>query len=159
MAYHREIHLVRSYPCPQTTLWSFWATREGLASFFGADQSVEFRPGGRFEIYFLMDKPEGLRGSESCTILRHEPPERLAFTWNAPPHLPHCREQYTVVEVRLEAKGKAATELTLVHQGFGTGEEWDACMGYFEKAWPMVLDNLREAIARKGHAESNEYTG
>jgi uncharacterized protein YndB with AHSA1/START domain len=145
MAWDSELRFTRTFAITQAALWEFWSSEEGLARFFGVERKVEFRPDGAFEIYFLMDNPQGMRGSEGCRILRMEPPLRLAFTWNAPPHLPNCRNQRTVVEVRLEAL-ENGTRLTLVHQGFGIGEEWDACRKYFEKAWPVVLDRLSGAV-------------
>ena len=37
------------------TLWWKWTTREGLLSFFGKDNKIDFKVGGAYEIYFLMN--------------------------------------------------------------------------------------------------------
>jgi len=104
-------------------------------------------PGDPFEIYFLLDAPEGSRGSEGCTILCKEPMKRFSFTWNAPPHLPHVRPQHTIVELRFSEEGDSGSKLCFVHSGWGEGEEWDQAYQYFENAWfSRVIPNLKTAL-------------
>jgi uncharacterized protein YndB with AHSA1/START domain len=72
----------------QTTrevLWEKWTTKKGLLSFIGKENKIEITPGEPYEIYFILDNPEGLRGSETCNVLSFVPKEMLSFTWNAPP--------------------------------------------------------------------------
>ena len=66
----------------------------------------------------------------------------IAFTWNAPPHLPEARAQRTVVILRFAPEGEG-TRLSLSHLGWGSGGEWPKARAYFEKAWPNVLKNLQ----------------
>ena len=146
-AYDRCLRWTLLLPAPRERVWSQWTTDEGLRSFFGADHRVDFHVGGRFEILFLLDAAPGKQGAENCRILRLEPPARLAFTWNAPPHLPNCRGQHTVVEVRLAEAGMDACLLELVHSGFGAGPEWDQTFAYFAAAWPRVLAALEGSLA------------
>ena len=61
-------------------VWSKWTTREGLLTFFGSDNKIELKPGGSFEIYFMMDNPHGLRGSEGCKVLSYLPKRMLSFS-------------------------------------------------------------------------------
>ncbi len=70
---------------PINTIWWQWTTHEGLLTFFGQDNKVELCLGGAYEIYFLLDNPEGLRGGEGNKILSYLPNKMLSFTWNAPP--------------------------------------------------------------------------
>jgi uncharacterized protein YndB with AHSA1/START domain len=109
----------------------------------GVETRIEPHAGGRFEWYFLDEAPAGERGSEGCTILAAEPGHRLAFTWNAPPHLTHARSRFTRVEVTF-AEVEAETLVTLTHSGWPTAEEdnheeWPRTRDYFVAAWPRFL--------------------
>ncbi len=128
---------------PPLEVWSAWTSNEGIASWWGpAATNVDLRIGGRFEILFTMDAPEGSRGSEGCRVLAYVPGESLSFTWNAPPHLP-LRETNTWVVLSF-TPAASGTSVRLVHTGFLTGPDWDDYMAYFDRAWSYVLDLLRE---------------
>ena len=107
----------------------------------GVETRIETHAGGRYEWYFIDAAPDGERGSEGCTILAAEPGQRLAFTWNAPPHLPHARARLTRVEVTFTAS-EGGTLVTLTHSGWPDNddhEEWPRARDYFVAAWPRFL--------------------
>ena len=105
---------------------------------------MNLHPGGRYEIFFNPDAPEGQRGGEGCRILALQAPIMLSFTWNAPVELPHVRGQNTHVIVRLFKSGADRTVITLTHDGWGEGGEWDEAFKYFERAWgKIVLPRLK----------------
>jgi uncharacterized protein YndB with AHSA1/START domain len=72
-------------------------------------------------------------------ILAIQPGKMLSFTWNAPPTLPTVRGQRTHVVVHLYPTGDRQTHVTLTHDGFGEGDEWDQAYAYFLRAWPRVV--------------------
>ena len=124
-------------------VWEAWTTEEGLKSFFAPDCNLDLRVGGAFELLFDLDAEPGQRGSEGCTLLGIQPKAMLSFTWNAPPHLPNVREQLTHVVVRFRELSPATTEVTLTHDGWGEGKEWDEAYDYFTRAWnDIVLPRL-----------------
>jgi uncharacterized protein YndB with AHSA1/START domain len=127
---------------PAAQVWAAWTTDEGVRSFFAPDSRIVAAPGGAYELYFMLDAPEGLRGSEGCVVLEVDEPERLAFTWNFPPTLPSIRDQRTRVDVTIEALDDRRSELTIAHTGWQDGEDWDQGFAYFERAWSMVLARL-----------------
>jgi uncharacterized protein YndB with AHSA1/START domain len=120
-------------------VWQAWATREGILSFFAPDCRIELVPGGAYEMYFNLDAATGDRGGEECRLLAIEEPLMLSFTWNAPTEFPNVRRQKTHVTVRLEQMSIRETRVTLLHDGWGTGEEWQAAQAYFERAWGQVV--------------------
>jgi peptidyl-tRNA hydrolase, PTH1 family len=145
----RRLKLHQSVPADVASVFERWTTPSGIASFFAPACSIGSAPREPYEIYFSPSAPEGARGSEGCTIITLSPPTRLAFTWNAPPTVPALREaeERTRVSVLLKRKGADTTLVTLTHTGWGTGPDWDACYGYFEEAWPVVLERLRAVCA------------
>jgi len=125
-------------------VWAKWTTKEGLKSFFGVDNDINLRVGGKYEIYFSMDAPVGLRGSEGCKILNYQPKNALYFSWNSPPSMPEIRNSpyYTTVVLHFREIDEIHTELTMSHQNWPEDAKWDACYHYFDQAWDKVLNSL-----------------
>lgn len=128
-------------------VWEAWTTTEGVKSFFSTSADVQLRVGGRYEIYFLLDKEYGFRGSEDCKILSFLPKRLLSFEWNAPPDFGRLRNKKTQVILEFEKANRKEVKVTLTQHGWGIGEEWDKLYGYFDNAWSYVLDNLKRRFA------------
>ncbi|UCC11548.1 MAG: SRPBCC domain-containing protein [candidate division WOR-3 bacterium] len=140
----------RTVNCSLHDVWQKWTTHEGLLTFFGRDNRIELKLGGPFEIYFLMDNPPGLKGSEGCKVLSFLPQRMLSYTWNAPPEYPEIRnhDHQTWVVIFFKPLGDNKTEVELNHLGWLTGEQWDAVYDYFDEAWESVLDRFEKSCAR-----------
>lgn len=125
-------------------IWKKWTTHEGLKTFFGRDNKVELKIGGAFEIYFLLDNPEGLRGSEGCKVLSYLPSRMLSFSWNVPPKFKELRESghKTWVVVMFDEIDENGTEISLTHLGWPEEAEWDPVFDYFVDAWDQVLSGI-----------------
>lgn len=120
-------------------VWNAWTTEAGVTRFFAPACKIDLRPGGAYEMYFDLDAPEGEQGSEGCQFLAIDEYHMLSFTWNAPPEYPEIRSQRTHVCVRFEALSPDKTRVTLYHDGFGFGEEWEAVRHYFIRAWGKIV--------------------
>jgi uncharacterized protein YndB with AHSA1/START domain len=133
---------------PVDQVWQAWTTEAGVRSFFAPACEVELRVDGSYEILFNPDAPVGERGAEGMRILAFQPEKMLAFTWNAPPHLPQVRGQLTHVLIRFEPLTEGRTRVTLTHSGWGEGGQWDQAFAYFERAWGgVVLPRLRHRFS------------
>ena len=127
-------------------VWDAWTTEEGAKTFFAPECKINLVPGGAYEMYFDLTSPKGLQGGEGCRFLAIQPMEMLSFTWNAPPSMPNVRYQYTHVTLWFESAPEG-TKVSLVHDGWGTGEEWDQAYNYFERAWKKtVLPRLKHSF-------------
>ncbi len=124
-------------------VWKAWTTEEGIKTFFAPGCHVDLRVDGLYEIFFAPDAPEGERGADGMRLMAIEPGKMLSFTWNAPLHLPAIRGQRTHVVLWFDEAGPGRTRVTLAHDGWGEGREWDSACEYFEKAWlDVVLPRL-----------------
>lgn len=119
-------------------VWDSWTTEDGAKAFFAPDCKIELRPDGPYEMYFAPESPEGLRGGEGCRVMAIQPMHMFSFTWNAPPSLPQVRGHYTHVTL-LFTEEEQGTKLTLMHDGWGKGGEWDKAYRYFNVAWKQVV--------------------
>ena len=140
----KEIHYQIEISAPRSKVWKAWTTEEGAKTFFASACKIDFLPGGAYEMYFNRDAPPGEQGGEGMIILAIQPEEMFSFTWNAPPALAQVRGQMTHVTLFFEETGKDLTQLTLVHDGWGEGGEWDQAFDYFTRAWgDVVLPRLK----------------
>lgn len=125
-----------------------WTTKEGITKFLAKDCKIELKIGGAYEIYFDMDAPIGLKGSEDCKILSYLENRILSFTWNAPPHFPNVRNSSdrAWVVIEFEKIDEINTKVKLTHTGFRDGNEWNEVYQYFDIAWAKVMEWLRDSF-------------
>jgi uncharacterized protein YndB with AHSA1/START domain len=120
-------------------VWRAWTTQAGIKTFFAPAGNVELRADGPYEIFFNPEAEPGNKGGEGNRIMAFQPHRMLAFSWNAPPHLPTVRPQRTHVVVRFKELATGQTQVTLTHDCWGEGGEWDQALAYFSVAWPEVV--------------------
>ncbi len=137
------------------SVWQKWTTHEGLLTFFGEDNRIELTPGGPYEIFFDMESPIGLRGSEGCKVLSFIPNKMISFTWNAPPKFANARgsDYHTWVVVEFEPVCENFTKITLTHMGWPEEEAWDGVYIYFDEAWDKVLSWSKDSYSYKKPAQ------
>jgi uncharacterized protein YndB with AHSA1/START domain len=129
---------------PLSEVWRAWTTKEGAESFFAPRCTIDLKPGGAYEMLFDLEVEPGKQGGEGMIVLGVQPQRMLSFTWNAPPDLPTVRGQMTHVVMRLFESDAGSTRVTLRHDGWGHGGEWDAAFRYFSRAWgEIVLPRLK----------------
>jgi hypothetical protein len=85
-----------------------------------------------------------MKGADDMRYMALQSPSMLSFDWNAPPSLPEVRQQRTFVVVRLVPVSASSTRVTLHQTGWGEGGEWDKTYAYFDRAWGVVLGNLKK---------------
>jgi uncharacterized protein YndB with AHSA1/START domain len=146
-AHGRRIVATTEVAAPINDVWQAWTTKKGLEGFFAPEALIEPRVGGGLSVHFYPKRAAGFRGAENMTILSFEPPARLSFTWNAPRDYPHARSQRAVVTVYLVERSPGRTAVTLVHDHFGAGYDWNETIAYFGPAWQgSVLPRLRQSL-------------
>jgi uncharacterized protein YndB with AHSA1/START domain len=141
------IEKTRTVNCSIDSVWWKWTTHEGLKTFFGVDNKVNLEIGGEYEIYFVLNNPNGQKGGEGNKILSFLPNKMLSFTWNAPPQFSDIRNHNhkTWVVLDFEAVSENKTLVKLNHLGWLDGKNWDTVYSYFDGTWSMVLDWLEKS--------------
>lgn len=136
-------------------VWLAWTTSEGMSRALETPCTITLAPAGPFEILFVPDAPEGLRGSEGCKVLSWVDRSMLSFTWNAPPSFPGVRggNRHTFVVVHLTPVDPVTTRVRLEHGGWPSeadagalAEEWRGVHTYFTKAWPMFVGAMAKHL-------------
>ena len=144
-----DIVITKVIDAPVADVWNAWTTAEGIESFFAPKAAkVVAEPGGPFELWFLLDQPEGSRGSEGCVFHSVTPMRQLVIEWNAPPTMPTIRKLRTLVYLDFTALEGNRTSLTLRNFGYGDSEEWAKGRAYFDRAWNAVMASLQKRFEK-----------
>ncbi len=128
-------------------VFALWSSSKGLASWWTEHSRIELRPGGFYELYFMLDEPPGRRGGEGCRVLSFLPGRMLSFSWNAPPHLPRTRTRHTWVVLEMLPDGDGC-RLRLTQLGWPESEwdepdsQWPETFAYFDDAWDRVFERF-----------------
>lgn len=150
------VYSEKTLDAPVETVWDDWTTSAGLESFMAPKAFVEATPGGRFDVWFAPDAPQGQRGSEDGMVMgiqiADDRTRMIGFTWAMPPYMAEIRPHKTAVQIWFVPVGADKTRLRLFHTGFGDSAAWQEGRDYFAKTWPDVLA-LYEA-----HLESERAT-
>jgi uncharacterized protein YndB with AHSA1/START domain len=110
MAFPDRIERTVEIAHPPAKAWAALTTAEGLSGWFGADVTIDLRPGGVAQVTGVSGRTYELR------VERVEEPTVFGFTWQVE-ELPEDDPRRTYVEFTLEPAG-AGTRLTVVETGF-----------------------------------------
>ncbi len=144
----RAIDIAVYVEAPLKAVWQAWTTETGVKTFLAPDAKIDPRVGGAYELYFDPKAELGQRGSEGCVILAIEPMKMLSFTLNPPPDMPEIRKQRTHVTVRFSRANERSVKVSIFHDGWGEGEQWNRAYEYFKKTWrEIVLPRLVYSFA------------
>ncbi len=128
-------------------VWQAWTTLEGIKKFFAPDARLDIRLGGKYEILFDPEKPEGEKGAEGCTVLSYVPLKMLSFTWGAPPKFPTARKEIAQwVVLFFDEVGPNQTLVSFQEFGWKDDKEGEQVYEYFDRAWEAVLANLAHSF-------------
>jgi uncharacterized protein YndB with AHSA1/START domain len=131
-------------PAPVADVFGAFTVEEQITTFFAPAAKVDQVAGGAYELYFVLDAPEGSRGCEGCTFVEIMPDAKLVFTWNHPPSIPTLRTAHGLVTLSFARSAAGTTTVELVHDGFRSGGDWEEGRAYFDRAWGLVLDRLKQ---------------
>ncbi|MDP4220719.1 MAG: SRPBCC domain-containing protein [Bacteroidota bacterium] len=143
----KAIYKEATVHAPIDAVWNAWTTSEGITSFFAPQAFIDLRIGGAYEVYFMLDNPRGLQGSEGCTIISYLPKKMLSFTWNCPPEFERVRKSgeknWVVLLFHELPEGNIRVEFNQI--GWKENdEEWDKIYSYFDKAWGSVMESFAD---------------
>jgi uncharacterized protein YndB with AHSA1/START domain len=144
---NRTIELTRTIDAPVPTVYRALTDAGELARWWTSSAESDARTGGSFSYRFEFDDASR---NHTYTGAYHEvvPNERVSYPWQG-------ALGQTRVDVSLLPAGDG-TELTLVHSGWGTGEEWDAAVQLHEQGWGFFLDNLKSYLERGEDARASQ---
>jgi uncharacterized protein YndB with AHSA1/START domain len=105
-----------------------------LREWFSDEAWTVLRSGGRFDVRWN----QGYRSDGRFTKL--DPPRRATVTWQGTGEPGETKIKFKVKPVDEGAK------VTVIHRGFGPGDEWDKAMAQSEKGWNAGLENLKSTL-------------
>jgi uncharacterized protein YndB with AHSA1/START domain/uncharacterized damage-inducible protein DinB len=105
-----------------------------LREWFCDRAETEVRPSGRYEVRWN----QGYRAEGRFTEL--DTPHGAALTWQGTGEPGETAVVFGIEPV------EDAVEVTIIHTGFGPGDEWDQVLTEAEKGWANGLENLKATL-------------
>lgn len=105
-----------------------------LREWFSDEAWTVARLDGRYDVRWN----QGYRSDGRFTKL--EPPRRATVTWYGTGEPGETKIKFKVKRV------DEGTKVTVVHTGFGPGDEWDQAVAQSEKGWGTGLENLKSTL-------------
>ena len=105
-----------------------------LREWFSDEAWTVVRPDGRYDVRWN----QGYRSDGRFTKL--DPPRRATVTWQGTGEPGETKIKFKIKPVDEGAK------VTVIHRGFGPGDEWDKAVAQSEKGWSGGLENLKSTL-------------
>ena len=143
----RTIELTRTIDASSPIVFRALTDPGELSRWWASSAESDARTGGAFSYGFEFDDASR---NHTYRGVYHEvvPNERVSYPWQG-------ALGETRVDVSLRPAGDG-TELTLVHSGWGTGDDWDAAVQLHEQGWSFFLDNLKSYLERGEDARASQ---
>jgi uncharacterized protein YndB with AHSA1/START domain len=128
---------------PIKLVWSAWIESEIIVKWFSPEAFIEPYKGGAYELYFDPLNHEHM-STKGCKITEITPFSHLSFQWRGPDQFIHIMNNPDpITHVHIEFNEKLeGTMITVVHEGWGIGEDWNKAKEWHYNAWKGVLHNL-----------------
>jgi uncharacterized protein YndB with AHSA1/START domain len=143
------VRLTRTIQAPREEVYRAWTDPERLRRWFGpggfevVEVEMDARPGGRYRA--AVTGPDGIRGSFTGEFHELVPGERIVASWSwvAEDEAAGAPPEVSRLTVTLAEGSPGTTELRLVHDRLGSGED----QGEVRQGWEETLGKLASAYA------------
>jgi uncharacterized protein YndB with AHSA1/START domain len=136
-------------PLPTTMIHRAFVDSDILDQWMCEEAEVEPRVGGKYEVAF--DDPPGYRSRGVIDTLT--PDVDVGFTWQGPAYFERLMNTPTLrtrVYVRLQ-ESPEGIDVTLEHQGWVSGPEWEEARSWHFRLWDERLRRLKEYLLREAY--------
>lgn len=141
------IHLTVELPCSPQTAFTYFTSGPKLERWLTVKADVEPKAGGKYELFWDPADPEN-DSTIGCRLLVVEEPHYLNFEWKGPRQFKrqmNFRRPLTNVSV-IFTPSPAGTIVSLLHTGWGEGDDWDTPREFFEHAWRGAFEQLLKLV-------------
>jgi uncharacterized protein YndB with AHSA1/START domain len=146
------IHATAVLHCPPAEAFRHFTDSGLLAEWLADRAEVEPKVGGKYEIFWKSPPAPPNRGTSGCKISVLVPDKLLAFDWIGPTMFDdamNIADPATHVVVTFVPLPGGATEVHLVHSGWGHSPAWDKPRLWFERAWNGALKGLAAKFEKR----------
>ncbi|EQD48650.1 Activator of Hsp90 ATPase like protein [mine drainage metagenome] len=136
-------------PLPIPMIFAGFTDPGQIVGWLADGAEVEARVGGRYELRWSGSEPFESRG----TVLGLTPDLDLRFSWLGPPPfaaLMNGPPPATEVYVRLQ-ESPEGIDITLEHQGWQSGEAWEAARSWHFHFWDERLHGLKDFLLKSAY--------
>ncbi len=125
--------------------FSMFTENKKVKQWLAKEAMIEPKRGGKFELFWDLADRE-VNSTIGCKITAIEHKRLLCFEWKGPQEFAEVMNEadpLTHVSVFFaDTVDGQATEIHLIHTGWGHSKEWEEARGWFDRVWENALKNL-----------------
>jgi len=128
-------------------VFKLFTENKHLEKWLTNEANVEAKLGGSYELFWNPQDKEN-DSTIGCKIVAYNTNKLSSFEWRGAKQFKHFMNTVrplTNVSVFFRPKGEQ-TEIHLIHTGWRNTPEWDEAFKWFEKAWTISFEVLKEYI-------------
>lgn len=136
-------------PLPVPMIYAALTDPNQLKNWLADEAQVKAVVGGTYHLSFRGATPFESPGR----VVRMNPDLDIGFSWVAPPRFDRLMNQpdrLTQVYVRLQ-ESPEGVDITLEHEGWGAGEEWEEARSWHFHFWEERLDRLKDYLIKTAY--------
>lgn len=145
----RIIHQQATIECNPEQAFEMFAGSTHVATWLGDRADIEPKVGGKYEVFWNYES--GTNGTRGCRITDLAPGQFIAFDWKGPGQFNNSMnvaDPLTHVVVFFTPVSNDATEVHLIHSGWGSTPEWEEARRWFVEAWGLAFGHLAKYVSK-----------
>ena len=138
--------------CDIEMAFSMFINNDLLEKWLTVKANVEPKVGGRYELFWEPEDPEN-NSTIGCRVTGIEKNKFISFDWKGPAkfkNIMNFADPLTHIVVFFsQIPNSEKSIIHLFHTGWRNDSNWREPREYFQKAWSMALEELREKIKQQ----------
>ena len=155
---NKVINVSVNVRCSSKKAFDMFANNKKVEGWLCGKANIEAVVGGKYEVYNNNNKDDN---TEGCKVLAIDVANYLVVEWKGPEKFAdfmNKEDELTQVNVLFHPKGRF-TQVTIIHSGWGGGENWNQAYEYFYKAWEGALAQLKTVVNKEKEVPKIGVTG
>ena len=135
--------------CDVKRAFSMFTINELLEKWLTVKANVEPKVGGKYELFWQPEDPEN-NSTIGCKVTGIEKNKYISFDWKGPAKFKEIMNFVDplthIIVFFSQIHNSRKSIVHLFHTGWRKDPDWRAPREYFQKAWCIALEELREKI-------------
>ena len=139
--------------CDRETAFNLFTKNELLERWLTEKADVDPKVGGKYELFWVPENRES-NSTIGCKITGMDRDKFISFDWKGPVDFELFMNSadpltHVIVLFSQNESDSNKTVIHLFHTGWRNDSEWQKARNYFDKAWAIALQTLKEKLKSK----------
>ena len=141
------IHVRACLNCSKKQSFEMFTNSSKVQTWLAESADIEPCVGGKYELFWDLDN-KNINSTIGCKITAIEKDKLVCFEWKGPVQFEHFMNSavpLTHVSVLFIPISDDATEVHLIHTGWGRDNDWEQARLWFSSVWTNAFEKLSKS--------------